>query len=118
MEFVCEELKIMSKKMNAITMFYELSDILEFDCIVLAIKAKLPKKPIKIIIKDFTNLTITGYYEVLDSLLSMPYEELKKYEDSMVLNRAIAIVEQHYETGLKYLEIEELKITLGFYEQL
>ena len=48
----------------------------------------------------------------------MPYEELKKYEDSMVLNRAIAIVEQHYETGLKYLEIEELKITLGFYEQL
>lgn len=82
-----------TKKDVTIGLYYELSEILTLNAIVRGIKVNIPTKPVKIILKDLTNLTITGYYESFEHLLSLPMKELLEYEKEVELDKYISEIE-------------------------
>ena len=77
---------MLSKKQLAIEKFYQLHDILGDRALLICLNDHFPTKNMKTIIKDITNLTLTGYLEIFEYLLSQPYLNLKHYKNIVNLD--------------------------------
>ena len=81
-----------SKKLAAIDLYYDLFEILGNNGLIIALRDINFEKPFRQILKDFTNLTLTGYLELFDTLLAMPYRDLIVYKKLADFNLQSTII--------------------------